>query len=142
MRKRCFKCGRVKRLDLFYRHRETSDGHLGKCKACTRRDVKRRYYDPESRIKLIEYERRREQGPERKKKKILYARNHRRKHPGKTRAREAVRRAIVAGRIQRGVCEICGNPQVEAHHTDYRRRLDVKWLCRRHHMLAEGKLPF
>ena len=30
-------------------------------------------------------------------------------------------------------CEICGNPKVDAHHDDYSRPRDVRWLCRAHH---------
>lgn len=37
--KKCFKCGIKKELVDFYSHRMTSDGLLGKCKDCTKKDV-------------------------------------------------------------------------------------------------------
>jgi hypothetical protein len=36
--KKCFKCGIEKELSEFYAHPKTRDGHLGKCKECTKRD--------------------------------------------------------------------------------------------------------
>lgn len=40
MIKTCFKCGIEKSLDDFYRHNEMSDGHLNKCKECSKKDNK------------------------------------------------------------------------------------------------------
>jgi hypothetical protein len=40
--KKCFKCGKEKPIDEFYRHKAMADGHLGKCKDCTRKDTAER----------------------------------------------------------------------------------------------------
>lgn len=42
MKKTCFKCGKTLPLDMFYKHPEMKDGHLGKCKLCNREDTKKR----------------------------------------------------------------------------------------------------
>lgn len=41
--KSCFKCGQVKLLTDFYTHKRMKDGHLNKCKECTKKDVSERY---------------------------------------------------------------------------------------------------
>ena len=38
----CFKCGIEKEISEFYIHEKMSDGHLGKCKSCTKVDTKLR----------------------------------------------------------------------------------------------------
>lgn len=37
----CRLCGKLKPLDEFYTHKNMADGHLGKCKDCTKAYVKR-----------------------------------------------------------------------------------------------------
>lgn len=39
MKKKCFKCSVIKPLEDFYKHKGMSDGHLNKCKMCTKKDV-------------------------------------------------------------------------------------------------------
>lgn len=45
----------------------------------------------------------------------------------------AVERAIERGILKKQPCEVCSNPKASAHHDDYAKPLDVRWLCRKHH---------
>lgn len=56
------------------------------------------------------------------------------------RAHIAVGGAIAKGDLIPLPCELCGSRQnVEAHHDDYARPLDVRWLCKRHHKQHHDK---
>jgi hypothetical protein len=131
--KSCFKCGIIKPLDQFYRHPAMSDGHLGKCIPCAKKDTQDRYESKEGRRKVLEYEKRRFQNPERRAKVIEYQKMHRARDPQKYRARSAVGNAIRDGKLAREPCEICGDERAQAHHDDYSKPLDVRWLCFKHH---------
>ena len=43
-RKECFICHQIKPLDEFYKHSKIGDGHLNKCKQCTKEQSKERHY--------------------------------------------------------------------------------------------------
>lgn len=47
--------------------------------------------------------------------------------------RVQVAKAIRTGKLVPQPCEVCGATKVDAHHDDYSRPLDVRWLCRGHH---------
>lgn len=135
--KTCFKCGIRKELSEFYAHPRMGDGLLGKCKECTKADVVQNYQC--KRAKYAEYERMRNQRPERKAATRRYTKNRRRKFPEKTRAYNSVRRAVRNGTLKRLPCLICGNPESQAHHRDYSKPLEVEWLCFKHHREAHGQ---
>lgn len=60
-------------------------------------------------------------------------------HQLRLHARQLARDAIRAGRLVRQPCEVCGQTSViHAHHDDYTRPLDVRWLCLPHHVAAHG----
>lgn len=51
----------------------------------------------------------------------------------KKRAHNAVQRAIKAGNLNREPCEKCGAKKAHAHHDDYSKPLQVRWLCAKDH---------
>jgi len=51
------------------------------------------------------------------------------RYPEKHKAREAVKRAKKSGKLIAKPCFICGDEKVHAHHEDYLKPLDVKWMC-------------
>jgi hypothetical protein len=131
--KTCKNCKKDREQKDFY-------GVQGECKKCTQERVSKNYY--RNREHYIAYERMREQDPERKAKKLEYQRNRRLKYRGKNTARGKVMTALKNGSLIKGRCEVCNTDKVEAHHEDYRKPLVVMWLCRKHHMLKENKIPF
>lgn len=67
--KKCFICGKVKPIDEFYKHSQMGDGHLNKCKECTKAYMKKRQQD--GLIKDIDW-RRHHQNPDRYRKHCYY----------------------------------------------------------------------
>lgn len=49
------------------------------------------------------------------------------------RAHQAVERALKKGILTKLTCEQCGDQNSQAHHDDYNKPLEVRWLCKKHH---------
>jgi hypothetical protein len=130
--KTCFKCGIQKDISEFYRHIKMKDGHLRKCKDCTKKDTKKRIEELSETIDWQEKERKRG----RNKYHRLYAgtskacleRNERYniKYPEK---KEALNKSASLKKPFEGA---------EKHHWSYNEEhyKDVIWLTKKQHMKA------
>ena len=122
--KACFKCEEEKPLAEYYRHKGMSDGYLNKCKTCTKSDsAKHRGANLE---KIRAYDRARGS-----RQPVTYLREYREANPEKFAAHSAVKNAVAGGRlIKPDQCSQCDSTfHIEAHHDDYSKPLEVRWLC-------------
>ena len=62
------------------------------------------------------------------------------KYPEKEKARRELQYAVKKGLIKREPCEVCDDLRSQAHHEDYTKPLQVKWLCAIHHRQADDQL--
>jgi len=126
------------------------DGHVNKCKECTRR-YSHSYYcankakyrernraawaDPKKRERRAAGDRRYRDAKRDSGETAEAARQFRRAFPERESARTAVYRAVRKGRLIRPEsCSKCRSVcRLDAHHSDYSRQLEVEWLCRRCH---------
>ena len=135
--KTCFKCHQTKPLDEYYRHSAMGDGHLNKCKECTKNDAEARRAiktkDPvwvacelvRHRAKAAKYRAMGHVGPRNNKSNHIW----RAKNPEKRSAHAQVSQALRAGVLRKTPCVVCGDVRVHGHHEDYTKPLDVIWLC-------------
>ncbi len=132
MSKTCFKCSRSLPRNQFYRHAQMADGLLGKCKECTKRDA--RAHRDKNITAVRKYDQERSKQPKRRAHLRRVAANFEARSPTARAAQVKTRRAIRGGRLTKGACEVCGSSAVVAHHDDYLKPLDVRWLCQSHHL--------
>lgn len=136
--KHCFKCLCEKPLADFYKHAQMGDGHLNKCKTCTKTDAAEHRQLHIERIR--QYDRMRASQPHRMALSKQVQQEWREKHPERRAAQIALGNAVRSGRVKPWpVCEVpdCdGKP--EAHHPDYQAPLTVVWLCPAHHKQAHA----
>lgn len=147
--KTCFKCNRSLLRSEFYAHPQMGDGLLGKCKDCTKADVKVRItvvqQDPvwrateRARCRLKE-ENRRLAGLASPSKQST-RRQWRLANPHKHKAHNAASNAVRCGKlIPAKNCEDCGQmSKLQKHHEDYSKPLDVDWLCTKCHGIRHRK---
>jgi len=135
--KRCFKCGVEKQADEFYKHPMMADGHLGKCKDCTKLDMRReRLTNP----RVRQYDRDRSLRPHRVALRARVTKEWMARHPDRRSATSAANKAVRVGKlVAPRCCEGCGldGLKLSKHHHDYTRPLVVMWLCKPCHALAD-----
>lgn len=134
-KKACRKCGETKPLSAFHRNAEMRDGHYHECKDCKRARAKSRYLDnidEQREYNRTRYQRNPQWYKDRQRESCA-------REPEKHRARVALNRAVMDGKISKQPCH-CGEPKAQAHHDDYSKPLDVRWLCVKHHNEAHGRV--
>lgn len=136
--KECFKCKSIKPLTEFYKHSKMADGHLNKCKECTKNDVYK--HRNENIEKVRAYDRARGKIPERIKANTEVNRAWRAEDKRRQLAHNAVAKAIRNGILVRLPCIRCGETKSLAHHEDYDKPLDVMWLCQPCHKQRHKEL--
>lgn len=127
--KKCFKCSETKDLSMFYHHKKMTDGHLGKCKECTKTDAtKHRNTNID---KIRQYDKDRSKLPHRKILSAKCRQRFRNENPLAVAAHNKVSRALKSGFIFRpDRCSSCKEiGKVVGHHHNYEAPLDVVWLC-------------
>ena len=138
--KTCQMCNERKDLALFGKDASKEDGLSYRCKECVNavRRVKREAIaatkSPDWKKKTQDIEayrkawREAHPGYSTAKKKEWYS-----KHKDRLRVKDAVKYALRTGKLVKTPCQVCGELEVQGHHPDYSRPLDVVWLCRKHH---------
>jgi hypothetical protein len=150
--KKCFKCGVEKEISEFYKHPMMADGHLGKCKECTKRDVserERRLRSSDPDWVMAERDRCREKSTKARIDglpwtKMSYYHLRKRwviKNRHKISAQTKARKAVLCGKISKADrCSECGSTgKIHMHHEDYSKPLDVAFLCPACHMRRHRK---
>lgn len=134
--KTCFKCGVEKPLSEFYAHKQMGDGHLNKCKDCTKLDMR---VDRVTKPRVREYDRQRSALPHRAALRKRITEEWRANNRQASRAQVAANRALREGKLERHtLCEGCGlSKRLEKHHPDYSKPLLVVWLCKPCHAIAD-----
>ena len=147
----CKRCEKELPLGEFYKHKDMVDGYLSYCKNCVKLRVKK--YRENNIDKCRAYDRNRPNKKERGKEQrerlknnlISYSKYKASQNKWslsnrkKRNAHNKLRRAIIKGQvIKKDFCEICGkkHTQIQGHHYDYDKPLDVIWVCTECH----GKL--
>ena len=125
--KKCFKCQNTKELSEFYQHLHMIGGRVNKCKECNKTDVR------ENRLTKVSYYREydRLRGNRITKEKSQEWGN---KYPAKKLAQTLIHNAIRANLLDKQDCEQCGSKiYIHAHHDDYLKPFNIRWLCAAHH---------
>lgn len=132
--KQCFKCRQFRPLVDFYKHSQMADGHLNKCKFCTRIDTKINRAERSDYYRQYDHERNKQ--PHRRKLNAQKREAYRKAHPERQATYCKVYRAKKRGILQVPArCPHCGSDEtpIHAHHEDYSKPFQVTWLCPRCH---------
>lgn len=116
--KQCGRCKEVKIFGDFNKDKYSKSGYRSQCKECMTKE----------RMALRDHYKQWRDSDEKKLWYSEYRKSRYQKDKLKVKARNAARS------LERMPCEKCGSSDtVHAHHDDYSKPLDVRWLCPQHH---------
>lgn len=137
----CFKCGAEKPLFDFYKQKGMKDGHLNKCKGCTKAEATNHREKNLERVRDNDKARAKLRDPDVLRKRTT---KYNEKNPVKVSARTAVGNAVRDGRLLKPkFCERCGKGgRLIGHHNSYSpdKWLVVEWVCSPCHSLIHKEL--
>lgn len=144
--KTCTRCGIEKNCTDFQVRKASRDGLTASCKECLSKYDKERANNPkrvEARLLYASSERGR--SVHAKNSRDWYSRNKElaislkddwiSRNRKKRKVHGLTSYAIRIGFLVKSNCEVCGKKDVHAHHDDYDKPMDVRWLCAHHHMM-------
>ena len=129
--KHCSKCDAWQERIVFTKNRKNSDGLNSWCKYCTRKNSINGYIKyRQKRTEQIRKYRQTDRG-----KVVVRKAVHKwiKNNPKKFLAHQSILSMARLGLITAKPCEVCGIKKVHAHHDDYDRPYEVRWLCPQHH---------
>lgn len=138
--KKCFKCKKKKPLNEFYKHPKMPDGHLNKCKDCTKMDVSDNYEKNVLKPGFIEKERKRGRNKYRR----LYVGTGRAKPENNKRYAVKYPEKILAQYASAKLKKPANSKGLEKHHWSYLEEhfKDVVWLLKKDHMKSHRFLIY
>lgn len=135
--KLCNTCELFKDESKFHKRKESNDGLSAKCKTCQKVYDKLRATAPHRKLAREIYAQTEQGRLAGNKSKAAYAK----RNPEKIKAHSKVLYHIRAGNLVPQPCEQCGTENnIHAHHDDYSKPLNVRWLCVVHHKQYHAKL--
>lgn len=127
--KKCSRCGGYKDDNEFQIRNASTDGHTASCKKCLS------LYD-KARANLPHRIQARKQYAQTKNGKIAHTKattKYKKTYPNKYKATNIINNAIRDGKLYSEPCQECGKNITQAHHDDYMKALNIRWLCAAHH---------
>ena len=126
--KKCPCCNQSKEIKRFHRCSTRCDGLAVYCKKCRSQKMKasREYH---RKYNAWRYN----NDPEFRKRKIATNNKYQEYNKLKNQARWTVKNALKNKTLLKKPCMICKKNRVEAHHIDYKKPLEIIWLCSLHH---------
>jgi len=133
MDKICSVCKKEKPTSDFYSFYKKGKEYFTRCKQC-QKELSIKYYKDN-----LEQERDRSRKYTKTENGKINSLKHTylsiKRYPEKYKAHYIVSYEIQKGSLKKQPCEVCGEIIVQAHHDDYSKPLEVRWLCPKHHRM-------